>query len=362
LKAEMNISRIRSLRVANAVRFAKISKRNMAVIEMPVREAINQALDEEMTRDHRVFIIGEEVAQYQGAYKITKGLFQKYGAKRVIDTPITEMGFAGLATGAAYQGLRPVVEFMTFNFSMQAIDQIINSAAKQFYMTGGDISVPIVFRGPNGAAAGVAAQHSQCFAAWYSSVPGLKVVAPWSSEDAKGLMKSAIRDQNPVVVLENELLYGTPFPMSEEAQSPDFTIPFGKAKIERSGSDVSIITFSKLVGTSLELAKKLEAEGISVEVVNLRSLRPIDRDAIIATAKKTGRVVAVEEGWPQCGICAEIAGILMESEAFDYLDAPMERVTGADVPMPYAIPLEKAALPQIHDIEAAVKRTLNRKL
>lgn len=274
----------------------------------------------------------------------------------------TEMGFAGIATGAAYQGLRPVVEFMTFNFSLQAIDQIINSAAKQFYMTGGDISVPIVFRGPNGAAAGVAAQHSQCFAAWYSSVPGLKVVAPWSSEDAKGLMKSAIRDQNPVVFLENELLYGTPFPMTEEAQSADFTIPIGKAKIERSGKDVSIITFSKLVGTSLELAKKLEAEGISVEVLNLRSLRPLDRDAIIATAKKTGRVVSVEEGWPQNGIGAEIAGILMETEAFDYLDAPMERVTGADVPMAYAIPLEKASLPQPNDIEAAVKRTLNRKL
>jgi pyruvate dehydrogenase E1 component beta subunit len=272
------------------------------------------------------------------------------------------MGFTGVATGAAYQGLRPVVEFMTFNFSLQAIDQIINSAAKQFYMTGGDISVPIVFRGPNGAAAGVAAQHSQCFAAWFSSVPGLKVVAPWSSEDAKGLMKSAIRDQNPVIFLENELLYGTPFPMSEEAQSADFTIPIGKAKIERSGKDVSIITFSKLVGTSLELAKKLEAEGISVEVLNLRTLRPLDRDAIVATAKKTGRVVSVEEGWPQSGVGAEIAGILMETEAFDYLDAPMERVTGADVPMAYATPLEKASLPQPNDIEAAVKRTLSRKL
>lgn len=242
----------------------------MATIEMPVREALNQAIDEEMARDEKVFVIGEEVAQYQGAYKITKGLFQKYGEKRVIDTPITEMGFAGIATGAAYQGLRPIVEFMTFNFSMQAIDQIVNSAAKQYYMTGGDCTVPIVFRGPNGAAAGVAAQHSQCFAAWYSSVPGLKVVAPWSAEDAKGLLKSAVRDENPVIFLENELMYGVSFPMSEAAQSKDFLIPIGKAKIEREGKDVTIVTFSKMVGTSLEVARNLEMEGISVEVINLR--------------------------------------------------------------------------------------------
>jgi pyruvate dehydrogenase E1 component beta subunit len=267
----------------------------MATIDMPVREAINQAIDEEMARDEKVFIMGEEVAQYQGAYKVTKGLWQKYGSKRVIDTPITgtfflpffsfcmsyyigsiEMGFAGLASGAAYKGLRPIVEFMTYNFSMQAIDHVVNSCAKQFYMTGGDIAVPIVFRGPNGAAAGVAAQHSQCFAAWYSSVPGLKVVAPWSSEDAKGLMKAAIRDENPVVVLENELLYGVPFPMSDAAQSADFVIPIGEAKVEKEGKDVSIITFSKMVGVSLELAKKLEAEGISVEVVNLRLVRLIE--------------------------------------------------------------------------------------
>lgn len=332
----------------------------MATIDIPVREAINNAIDEEMTRDERVFIMGEEVAQYQGAYKVTKGLYQKYGSRRVIDTPITEMGFAGIATGAAYKGLRPIVEFMTFNFSMQAIDQIVNSAAKQFYMTGGDCSVPIVFRGPNGAAAGVAAQHSQCFAAWYSSVPGLKVVAPWSSEDAKGLMKAAIRDENPVVVLENELLYGTAFPMSDEAQSSDFVIPFGQAKIEREGSDVSIVTFSKMVGYSLEVAKNLEAEGISVEVINLRSLRPMDRDAIINTVKKTNRLVTVEEGWPQSGVSAEIISVVMESDAFDYLDAPVERVCGADVPMPYALPLEKAALPQIEDITAAVKRTLGK--
>eukprot|EP00604_Paraphysomonas_vestita_P003182 CAMPEP_0174821218 /NCGR_PEP_ID=MMETSP1107-20130205/6059_1 /TAXON_ID=36770 /ORGANISM="Paraphysomonas vestita, Strain GFlagA" /LENGTH=321 /DNA_ID=CAMNT_0016038013 /DNA_START=135 /DNA_END=1100 /DNA_ORIENTATION=+ len=320
------------------------------------------AIDEEMARDEKVFVIGEEVAQYQGAYKVTKGLFQKYGEKRVIDTPITEMGFAGLATGAAYKGLKPIVEFMTFNFSMQAIDQVVNSAAKQYYMSGGDQNVPIVFRGPNGAAAGVAAQHSQCFAAWYSSIPGLKVIAPWSAEDCKGLLKSAIRDPNPVVFLENELLYGVPFPLSDEAQSPDFLIPIGKAKVEREGKDVTIVTFSKSVGTSLEVAKNLEAEGISVEVINLRTIRPLDRDTIVNSVKKTSRLVTVEEGYPQCGIGAEIAATIMESEAFDYLDAPVERVTGADIPMPYAIPLEKAALPQIDDITAAVKRTLAKKL
>ena len=317
-------------------------------------------IDEEMARDEKVFVMGEEVAQYQGAYKVTKGLYQKYGEKRVIDTPITEMGFAGIATGAAYQGLRPVCEFMTWNFSMQAIDHIVNSAAKQYYMTGGDMTVPIVFRGPNGAASGVSAQHSQCFAAWYSSVPGLKVIAPYSSEDAKGLIKAAIRDENPVVFLENELLYGTEFPMSDEAQSDDFVLPIGKAKIEREGKDVSIVTFSKNVQTALEVAANLEKEGISVEVINLRTLRPLDRDAIIDTVKKTNRLVTLEEGWPQCGIGAEIAAIVMESEAFDYLDAPVERITGADVPMPYAINLEKLALPQIHDITAAVKRTLGK--
>jgi len=338
------------------------ARRGMATIDVTVRDAINQAIDEEMTRDEKVFLMGEEVGQYQGAYKVSKGLFQKYGSKRVIDTPITEMGFAGLATGAAYKGLRPVVEFITWNFSMQAIDHVVNSAAKQYYMSGGDMTVPIVFRGPNGAASGVSAQHSQCFAAWYSSVPGLKVIAPWSSEDAKGLLKSAIRDENPVVCLENELLYGTPFPMSDEAQSPDFLIPIGKAKIEKEGKDVTIVTFSKLVGTSLEVAKNLEKEGISVEVINLRTLRPLDRDTILNSVKKTHRVVTCEEGWPQNGIGAEIAGMIMETDAFDYLDAPMERITGADVPMPYAIPLEKSALPQMDDITRAVKRTMARKI
>jgi len=327
-----------------------------------VRDAINQAIDEEMARDEKVFVMGEEVAQYQGAYKITKGLWQKYGAKRVIDTPITEMGFAGIATGAAYQGLRPVCEFMTFNFSMQAIDQIVNSAAKQFYMTGGDITVPIVFRGPNGAASGVAAQHSQCFAAWYSSVPGLKVVAPWSSEDARGLMKAAIRDENLVVVLENEMLYGTAFPLSEAAKDLDFVVPIGQAKVEREGKDVTIVTFSRMVGVSLDVAKTLEDEGISVEVINLRTLRPLDRKTIIESVKKTHRVVTVEEGWPQSGVGSEIAALLMESEAFDFLDAPAERITGADVPMPYAIPLEKLALPQTDDIASAVRRAVGRKL
>lgn len=340
----------------------KVSTRRMATIQLPVRESINSALDEEMARDESIFLIGEEVAQYNGAYKITKGLFQKYGDKRVIDTPITEMGFAGLACGAAYKGLKPVVEFMTWNFSMQGIDHVVNSAAKQFHMSGGDINVPIVFRGPNGAAAGVGAQHSQCFAAWYSSVPGLKVLAPWSSEDARGLLKSAIRDPNPVVFLENELLYGTSFPLSDEAQDKDFLIPIGKAKIEREGKDVTIVTFSKMVGYSLDVAAALEAEGVSVEVINLRSLRPLDTQTIVDSVKKTGRVVSVEEGWSQCGIGSEIAALLMESDAFDYLDAPMERITGADAPMSYAIPLEKAALPQVEDITAAVKRTLARKL
>lgn len=330
--------------------------RAMATIDVPVREAINMGLDEEMARDERVFLMGEEVAQYQGAYKVTKGLYQKYGDKRVIDTPITEMGFAGIAVGAAYKDLRPVVEFMTFNFSLQAIDQIINSAAKQLYMSGGGIAVPIVFRGPNGAAAGVGAQHSQDFSSWFSSVPGLKVVAPWSSEDAKGLMKAAIRDPNPVIVLENELLYGTPFPLSDQAQSADFVVPIGKAKVEKEGTDVTLVAFSRMVGAALEAAKQLEKEGISAEVINLRSLRPLDTDTIINSVKKTTRLVSIEEGWPQCGIGAEVVSVVMESAAFDFLDAPPERVTGADVPMPYAANLEKAALPQVDDIVTAVKR------
>eukprot|EP00904_Undaria_pinnatifida_P006064 jgi/Undpi1/2588/HiC_scaffold_13.g05967.m1 len=345
-----------SLGGLKAAAWRQPAKRSMGTIEVAVREAINQGLDEEMSRDERVFVIGEEVAQYQGAYKVTKGLYQKYGEKRVIDTPITEMGFTGLATGAAYKDLRPVVEFMTFNFSLQAIDQIINSAAKQLYMSAGDVPVPVVFRGPNGAASGVGAQHSQCFAAWYSSIPALKVVAPWSSEDAKGLIKAAVRDPNPVVYLENELLYGVPFPMSDEAQGEDFVIPIGKAKVEKEGSDVSIVTFSKMVGTALEAAEVLAAKGISAEVINLRTLRPLDYGTVIRSVTKTNRLVTVEEGWPQNGIGADISAVVTE-EAFDHLDAPIERVTGADVPMPYALNLERLALPTKDDIVSAALRT-----
>jgi pyruvate dehydrogenase E1 component beta subunit len=334
----------------------------MATVDMTVREAINQGIDEEMEADERVFILGEEVAQYQGAYKVTKGLYQKYGDKRVIDTPITEMGFAGLAIGASFKELRPIVEFMTMNFAMQAIDQVINSAAKQYYMSAGDIACPIVFRGPNGNAAGTAAQHSQCFASWYSNCPGLKVVAPYSSEDAKGLMKAAIRDPNPVVVLEHELMYGVSFPMSDEAQSKDFVIPIGKAKIEREGSDVTIVTFSKMTGLALEAAEAMAAKGVSVEVINLLSIRPLDRDTIINSAKKTGRVISLETGWPQCGVGSEIAALLMESDAFNYLDAPMERITGADVPMPYAKELEDAALPQLDDVCNTIDRIMLRNI
>ena len=329
---------------------------------MAVREAINAGIDEEMERDDAVYCIGEEVAQYQGAYKVTKGLYEKYGDRRVIDTPITEMGFTGLATGSAYKNLRPIVEFMTMNFSMQAIDQIVNSAAKQFYMSAGDVACPIVFRGPNGFSAGTAAQHSQCFGSWYSSIPGLKVVSPYSSEDHKGLMKAAIRDPNPVVILEHELLYGVSFPMSDEAMSKDFVIPIGQAKIEMEGSEVTLISFSKTVGTCIEAAEQLKSQGLSVEVINLLTLRPLDRKTILDSIKKTGRVVSVEQGWPQCGISSEIAAIIMESSAFDYLDAPMERVTGADVPMPYATDLENAALPQVEDVIAAVQRTTYRKM
>lgn len=336
--------------------------RSMATQMVTIREALNMAIDEEMERDEAVFLLGEEVAQYDGAYKVTKGLFQKYGSKRVIDTPITEAGFTGLAVGASYKNLKPICEFMTFNFSMQAIDHVVNSAAKQYYMTGGDVNVPIVFRGPNGVAAGVAAQHSQCFAAWYSSVPGLKVISPWNAEDCKGLLKAAIRDPNPVVFLENELLYGKEFPLSDEAQSKDFVLPIGEAKIERSGTDCTIVTFSKMVGHSLEAAELLAAEGISVEVINLRTIRPLDIDTIIASVKKTSRLVTVEEGWPQCGIGAEVCALMFETEAFDYLDAPVKRVTGSDTPMPYAIGLEQSAIPQIPDLVEAVKRTIGHKM
>eukprot|EP00128_Syssomonas_multiformis_P014292 Colp12_sorted_trinity150504_noHs@30805 len=327
--------------------------------KLTVREALNNAMEEEMKADDKIFVIGEEVAQYNGAYKVTKGLLDKFGPERVLDTPITEMGFAGLAVGAAMAGLKPICEFMTFNFSMQAIDQIINSAAKTHYMSAGAVKVPIVFRGPNGYAKGVGAQHSQCFAAWYSHCPGLKVVSPYNAEDAKGLLKAAIRDPNPVVVLENELMYGVEFPVSDEVMSPDFVIPIGKAKIEREGSDVSIFAHSIMVGVALRAAEQLAKEGVNAEVINLRSLRPLDTEAIVNSVKKTNHVITVEGGWPQCGIGAEIAARIMESEAFDYLDAPVVRVTGADIPTPYAESLENRAFPSEADVVFSVKKSLN---
>ncbi|CCA67039.1 probable PDB1-pyruvate dehydrogenase (lipoamide) beta chain precursor [Serendipita indica DSM 11827] len=327
---------------------------------MTVREALNTAMDEEMTRDETVFILGEEVAKYNGAYKVTKGLLDKFGEKRVVDTPITEMGFAGLAVGAALAGLRPICEFMTFNFAMQAIDQIVNSAGKTYYMSGGNVPCPVVFRGPNGAAAGVAAQHSQDYAAWYGSIPGLKVVSPYSAEDCKGLLKAAIRDPNPVVFLENEMLYGVSFPMSAEAMKDDFLLPIGKAKVEKEGTDVTIVAHSIMVGRSLEAAEKLEKEGIKAEVINLRSIRPLDIDAIIKSVKKTNRLLTVEGGFPQFGVGSEICAQVVESEAFDYLDAPVERVTGADVPTPYAANLEAYAFPDSDVIVKVAKRSLYR--
>ncbi|KAI5060940.1 hypothetical protein GOP47_0023445 [Adiantum capillus-veneris] len=328
-------------------------------MQMNVRDALNSALDEEMTADSKVYLMGEEVGEYQGAYKVSKGLLQKFGPERVLDTPITEAGFTGIGVGSAFYGLKPIVEFMTFNFAMQAIDHIINSAAKTNYMSAGQISVPIVFRGPNGAAAGVAAQHSQCFAAWYGSCPGLKVLTPYSAEDARGLMKAAIRDPDPVVFLENELLYGESFPVSAEVLDPSFVLPIGKAKIERVGSDVTVTAFSKMVGYALKAAELLEKDGINVEVINLRSIRPLDRETINQSVRKTNRLVTVEEGWPQHGIGAEICMSVVE-ESFEYLDAPVERITGADVPMPYAANLERMAVPQIEDIVRAVKRACYR--
>ncbi|KAI3407858.1 NAC domain-containing protein [Psidium guajava] len=327
--------------------------------EMMVRDALNSALDEEMSADPRVYLMGEEVGEYQGAYKVSKGLLQKFGPERVVDTPISEAGFTGIGVGTAYYGLRPVVEFMTFNFAMQAIDQIINSAAKTNYMSAGNISVPIVFRGPNGAAAGVGAQHSQCYAAWYGSCPGLKVLAPYSSEDARGLLKAAIRDPDPVVFLENELMYGERFPVSAEALDSSFCLPIGKAKVEREGKDVTITAFSRMVGLSLEAAEILAKEGISAEVINLLSIRPLDRPTINASVRKTNRLVTVEEGFPQHGVGSEIGMSIIE-DSFGYLDAPIERITGADVPMPYAANLERMALPQIEDIVRAAKRVCYR--
>ena len=325
-------------------------------VKMTVREALRDAMAEEMRKDGQVFLMGEEVAQYQGAYKISQGLLEEFGEKRVIDTPITEHGFAGLGVGAAFGGLKPIVEFMTFNFAMQAMDQIINSAAKTHYMSGGQMTCPIVFRGPNGAAARVAAQHSQCYASWYAHVPGLRVLAPWSAADAKGLLKAAIRDPNPVIFLENEILYGQQFEVPED---PDFVLPIGKAKIERPGKDVTIVAFSIMVGKALQAADELAKNGIDAEVINLRSLRPFDTETIVASIKKTNRLVSVEEGWPFAGIGSELAAQMME-HAFDWLDAPVKRVAGLDLPLPYAANLEKMALPQPDNIVEAARAVCNR--
>ncbi|MBY0611035.1 MAG: pyruvate dehydrogenase complex E1 component subunit beta [Beijerinckiaceae bacterium] len=321
------------------------------MVKMTVREALRDAMAEEMRRDDDVFVMGEEVAEYQGAYKVTQGLLQEFGARRVIDTPITEHGFAGIGVGAAMAGLRPIVEFMTFNFAMQAIDQIINSAAKTLYMSGGQLGCPMVFRGPNGAAARVAAQHSQCYAAWYSQIPGLKVVMPHTAADAKGLLKAAIRDPNPIIFLENEILYGQTF---DVPKLDDFVLPIGKAKVARVGKDVTLVTFGIGMTYALKAAEALAGEGIEAEVIDLRTIRPMDMATVIKSVRKTHRCVAIEEGFPQSGVTAEIAMRIME-EAFDYLDAPVARVTGKDVPMPYAANLEKLALPNVGEVVAAAK-------
>merc|ERR1712144_68325 len=329
------------------------------VKEYTVRDALNEALAEELESNPKVFILGEEVAQYNGAYKVTKGLLDRFGDKRVIDSPITESGFAGLTIGAALAGLHPVCEFMTFNFAMQAIDQIVNSAGKTYYMSGGNVPCPVVFRGPNGAAAGVAAQHSQDFTAWYGSIPGLKVVSPWSAEDCKGLLKAAIRDPNPVVVLENEIMYGQSFPVSKECTTPDFVLPIGKAKVERVGKDITFVAHSRMVGYAIQAAEILEKEeGVFAEVINLRSIRPLDIESIIASVKKTNRLVVVEGGFPMFGVGSEVSAQIVESEAFDYLDAPVERVTGADIPTPYAHKLELLAFPDEQTIVKVARRAL----
>ncbi|MGB6910393.1 MAG: pyruvate dehydrogenase complex E1 component subunit beta [Methyloceanibacter sp.] len=318
---------------------------------LTVREALRDAMAEEMRADDRVFVMGEEVGQYQGAYKVTQGLLEEFGQRRVVDTPITEYGFAGVGVGAAFAGLKPIVEFMTWNFALQAIDHIINSAAKTLYMSGGQMHCPIVFRGPNGAAARVAAQHSQDFSAWYASVPGLKVVAPYTAADAKGLLKAAIRDPSPVIFLENEILYGQSF---DVPKLDDFVLPIGKARIAREGGDVTIVSYSRGVAYALDAAKRLAEDGIEAEIVDLRTLRPLDLETVIASVKKTNRLVTVEEGWPICSIGTEICAAVA-SEAFDHLDAPPVKITGADVPMPYAANLEKLALPSVEQVVKAAK-------
>jgi len=339
------------------INLVETSKEKNLYIKQTVRESLRDAIAEEMRRDKSVFLMGEEVAQYEGAYKVSQGLLDEFGEKRVIDTPITEHGFSGLGVGAAFSGLKPIIEFMTFNFAVQALDQIINSAAKTLYMSGGQMPVPIVFRGANGAASRVAAQHSQCYAPWYASIPGLKVVAPWSGEDAKGLLKAAVRDSNPVIFLENEILYGHSF---DVPKNPDFILPIGKAKIERVGTDLSIIAYSISVQHSLDAAEILATKGINAEVINLRSIRPLDKETIIRSVKKTNRVICVEECWSTCGIGSEISASIMEN-AFDYLDAPVIRVSGAEVPMPYAANLEALALPKPNDVVLAALSICGRK-
>ncbi|HKD48275.1 MAG TPA: pyruvate dehydrogenase complex E1 component subunit beta [Rhizomicrobium sp.] len=324
---------------------------DVEMVTITVREALRDAMAEEMRRDPLVFLMGEEVAQYQGAYKISQGLLEEFGDKRVIDTPITEHGFAGLGVGAAFDGLKPIVEFMTWNFAMQAMDQIINSAAKTRYMSGGQMSCPIVFRGPNGAASRVAAQHSQDYSAWYAAVPGMKVIAPYSAADAKGLLKAAIRDPNPVIFLENEIVYGRSFPVPKV---DDYVLPIGKARIVKPGKDVTLVSYSISVGTCEEAAEKLKDEGIDAEIIDLRTLRPLDIETVVASVQKTNRIVSVEQAWPVCSIGSEIAA-RVALDAFDYLDAPPTKVTGKDVPMPYAANLEKLALPTVEDVIQAVK-------
>ncbi|MET0156058.1 MAG: pyruvate dehydrogenase complex E1 component subunit beta [Rickettsiales bacterium] len=330
------------------------SVKGKAMAKITVRRALRDAMAEEMRRDESVYIIGEEVAEYQGAYKITEGLLQEFGAKRVVDSPITEHGFAGLAVGSAFAGLRPVVEFMTWNFGMQAIDQIINSAAKTNYMSGGQVKCPVVFRGPNGAAARVAAQHSQCYASWYAHCPGLKVIAPYSAADSKGLLKAAIRDPNPIIFLENEILYGHEHDVPENIDD-DYIVPIGKANVVKPGKDVTITAFSLTVKTALGAAELLKKRNIDAEVIDLRTLRPLDRETILASVRKTHRLVTVEEGWPYAGIGAEQAALVME-HAFDELDAPVVRVAGKDVPLPYAANLEALALPSAEEIAEAAER------
>lgn len=353
-----------SLGFQSAIRTMDFQKSRLASsssgpVTMTVRDALNSAMAEEMDKDDDVFLMGEEVGQYNGAYKVSRGLLDRFGERRVIDTPITEMGFTGLCVGAALAGLKPICEFMTFNFAMQSIDQIINSGAKTYYMSGGTQVCNVTFRGPNGAAAGVGAQHSQDYSSWYGQIPGLKVVSPYSAEDARGLLKASIRDPNVTIFLENEIMYGESFEVSQEALSHDFTIPFGQAKIERAGTDITFVTHSRNVFVALQAAERLQKEfNVSAEVINLRSIKPLDLDTIIKSVKKTNRIVSIESGFPAFGLGSEICAQIMESEAFDYLDAPVGRVTGAEVPTPYAIELENFAFPTTDTVITAAKTAL----